>query len=159
MSPEQRINEILTSRHMTLALAESCTGGLISSRITDVAGSSEYFLAGFVTYSNRAKEDCLCVPADVLAVKGAVSAEVAGKMAEGARKAAGADIGLSVTGIAGPAGGSAEKPVGTVFLALATETQTSIRKHNFSGDRLSIKKQTADEALALLLEYLDGRFG
>jgi nicotinamide-nucleotide amidase len=141
---------------MTIALAESCTGGLISSRITDVAGSSVYFVAGLVTYSNGAKESFLHVPAEILAAKGSVSAEVAQKMAEGVRVAARVDVGLSVTGIAGPSGGSAEKPVGTVYMALAAEGKTTVRRHSFSGDRLAIRKQTVDEALQLLLQYLEG---
>jgi PncC family amidohydrolase len=157
MSAEEKLNLILTQRRMTIALAESCTGGLISSRITDVAGSSNYFEAGLVTYSNRAKEAFLHVPGEILATKGSVSAEVAEKMAEGVRQATRVDIGLSVTGIAGPGGGSEEKPVGTVYMALAVEGKTVIRKHCFSGDRLSIRKQTADEALQLLLDHLEGR--
>jgi PncC family amidohydrolase len=157
MNPEERLNLILSDKRLTIALAESCTGGLIMSRITDVAGSSDYFEAGFVTYSNKAKEEFLHVPAEVLEAKGAVSAETAEKMAEGARAAAHAHIAVSVTGIAGPGGGSPEKPVGTVYMALASKEGTIVRKHLFSGGRLEIKRQTADEALALLLDYLEGK--
>jgi PncC family amidohydrolase len=156
VSLEEKVNSLLAERGLTLAVAESCTGGLVSSRITDVAGASKYFEAGFVTYSNRAKAELLHIPAVLVEAKGAVSHEVAQKMAEGVRKAARVDIGLSVTGIAGPSGGSPEKPVGTVFMALAIEGRTIARRHDFSGDRLAIKKQTADEALRLLLDYLEG---
>lgn len=155
MSPEERLSRALTGKGMTIALAESCTGGLISSRITDVAGSSDYFAAAFVTYSNRAKETFLSVPGALLASKGAVSAEVAERMAEGVRQATGVDLGLSVTGIAGPGGGTEEKPVGTVYMAVAVEGKTVVRKHHFLGDRLAVKKQTADKALKLLLECVE----
>ncbi len=157
MSPEQRLNAILSERRLTLAAAESCTGGLISSRITDIAGSSDYFLAGLVTYSNEAKEKFLAVPREMIVAKGAVSAEVAQAMAEGVRQVVGADIAFSVTGIAGPGGGSAEKPVGTVFMGLAAQDASYVRHHAFSGDRLAIKRQTADEALMFVLDYLQGR--
>ncbi len=156
MSPEEKLNAVLKEKRMTLAVAESCTGGLISSRITNVAGSSEYFTVGFVTYSNKAKEDFLHVPAETLEAKGSVSAEVAADMAVGARSAARAEVAIAVTGIAGPGGGSPEKPVGTVYMALAAQGTTLVRKHLFSGDRLAIKEQTADEALGLLLDYLEG---
>jgi PncC family amidohydrolase len=159
VTPEERLNAILKQKGATISIAESCTGGLISSRITDVPGASDYFEAGIVTYSNRAKERFLAVPHELLATKGAVSAEVAEKMAEGVRTATGADIGVSVTGIAGPGGGTAEKPVGTVYIGLATGEKSITRKHRFEGDRAAIKRHTAEEALKLLLEYLEGRAG
>jgi PncC family amidohydrolase len=155
MSPEEKLNAILMLNGRTIALAESCTGGLISSRITDVAGASNYFQAGVVSYGNKAKESFLGVPGEILATKGSVSAETAQEMAEGIRRAASADVGLSVTGIAGPGGGSAEKPVGTVYMALAAEEKTVVRKHLFSGDRRAIREQTAHEALLLLIEYFE----
>lgn len=157
MNLEEKLNLILSQERLTIALAESCTGGLISSRITDVAGSSDYFMAGFVTYSNKAKEEFLKIPGELLEEKGAVSPETAAKMAEGAREAAKVDVALAVTGIAGPGGGSPEKPVGTVYMALATNERTIVRKRHFPGSRLEIKRQTADEALTLLLDYLEGR--
>jgi nicotinamide-nucleotide amidase len=157
MSLEEKLKAILTENHRTIALAESCTGGLIASRITDVAGASDYFEAGVVSYSNKAKERFLGVPEDLLALKGAVSAETAERMAEGVRQAARVDIGLSVTGIAGPGGGSPEKPIGTVFMGLAAEGKTIVRRHQFSGDRRAIKEQTADHALGLLVDFLEGR--
>ncbi len=159
MTSEERLNAILKQKGATIAVAESCTGGLISSRITDVSGASDYFEAGLVVYSNGAKERLLSVPRELLETKGAVSAEVAGKMAEGVRAAMGVDIGVSVTGIAGPGGGTAEKPVGTVYIGLATGEESITRKHRFEGDRVAIKRQTSEEALKLLLEYLEGRAG
>jgi nicotinamide-nucleotide amidase len=156
-SPEGTLNRLLTERRLTLAVAESCTGGLISSRITDAAGASAYFLAGLVTYSNEAKEKLLSVPGDVIAARGAVSAEVAGRMAEGARRATGADIGLSVTGIAGPGGGTDQKPVGTVYMGLAAVGAGLVRYFKFDGERLAVKRQAADEALRFVLDYLEGR--
>jgi PncC family amidohydrolase len=159
MNPEERVNTILSARGLTLALAESCTGGLISSRITDVAGSSDYFEMGFVTYSNRSKEELLGVPRGVLEAKGAVSPEVALQMAEGARRAAHVDLAVSVTGIAGPGGASDEKPVGTVYVALAAGDSAIVRKHHFTGTRLEIKRQASEEALLLLLDYLEGGAG
>jgi PncC family amidohydrolase len=156
MSPEERLAGVLAPRGLTIAVAESCTGGLISSRITDVAGASAYFLAGIVAYSNEAKEEFLSVPRDLLMARGAVSREAAEGMAEGVRRATGADLGLSVTGIAGPGGGTREKPVGTVYIGLCAGTDRLVRLHRFEGDRASIKRQSADEALKLVLDYLEG---
>ncbi len=118
---ETRIGRILRERRMKIAVAESCTGGHISNRITNIQGASDYFDMGFVTYSNDSKELYLFVPEEVLAEKGAVSSEVAKAMAEGLREATHADIALSVTGIAGPGGGTPGKPVGTVFVGLAAK--------------------------------------
>lgn len=157
MTAEERLKELLAGRGMRIALAESCTGGLISGRITGVAGASDYFEAGLVTYSNRAKEKFLSVPRDLLATKGSVSAEVAGAMAEGVRAATGVDIGLSVTGVAGPGGGSPEKPVGTVYMGLAAEGKTFVRLHHFSGDRAAVRSRTSDAALDMALDFLEGR--
>lgn len=159
MKAEEQLKELLARRGMRIALAESCTGGLISGRITGVAGSSDYFEAGLVTYSNRAKEKFLSVPHDLLAARGSVSAEVAASMAEGVRAATGVDLGVSVTGIAGPGGGTPEKPVGTVYMALAAEGGTFVRLHHFSGDRAAVRNQTVEEALKMALDFLDGRLG
>jgi PncC family amidohydrolase len=150
---EEEIGRILTEKSMTIATAESCTGGLISHRITNVPGSSAYFLAGFVTYSNDAKERDLSVPRDVLVKHGAVSTEVARRMAEGVRKVAAADLGLAVTGIAGPTGGTADKPVGTVVICLTGPKKVIVRQCLFRGARLEIKTQTSEEALGLVVEY------
>jgi PncC family amidohydrolase len=156
MRPEERAGVLLREKGITLSLAESCTGGLIAKRITDIAGASDYFELGVATYSNRAKELLLGVPADILARKGAVSDEVARAMAEGVRKLASANVGVSVTGIAGPGGGSAEKPVGTVFIGLSWEEGTHVEKFLFQGDRAAIREETAEKALTLLCQYLEG---
>jgi PncC family amidohydrolase len=157
MTPEEALGRLLREKGLTIGLAESCTGGLIASRITDVPGASGYFEAGIVTYSNRAKEAFLSVAREVLAAKGAVSSEVAKLMAEGVRKAVGTDLGLSVTGIAGPAGGTPEKPVGTVFMAFSAGEMVFVRHYLFEGDRRSIKEQTSEAALRFAIDYLEGR--
>jgi nicotinamide-nucleotide amidase len=157
MTLEKKIGKILQERSLTIGLAESCTGGLLASRITDIPGSSAYFMAGLVTYSNTAKTKFLCVPDKIIARHGAVSDAVARHMAKGVREAVGVDIGLSITGIAGPAGGSPEKPIGTVFMALATKKKVYVRNFLFSGNRREIRKQASEEALAMVLDYLEGR--
>ncbi len=151
---EKNVAHLLTKKGKTIAAAESCTGGLISDRLTDVPGSSGYFVAGIVTYSNEAKVNLLGVDQDIIKEKGAVSAEVAEQMAEGIKTSQGTHIGLAVTGIAGPGGGSEEKPIGTVHIALSTETETKNRSFHFSGDRKEVKKQTSEKALELIIEYL-----
>jgi PncC family amidohydrolase len=153
---EREIGMLLRTKGLTITTAESCTGGLIAFRITEMPGASNYFEAGFVTYSNAAKEQFLGVPGEILREHGAVSEAVARRMAAGARKAAPADIGLAVTGIAGPSGGSDEKPVGTVFIALAAPDGTVVRHFVFSGGRQEIRQETAEEALRLVLAYLQG---
>jgi PncC family amidohydrolase len=157
MKLEKKIGKILQERSLTLGLAESCTGGLIASRITDVPGSSAYFIAGLVTYSNEAKTNLLSIPDKIITHHGAVSNIVAERMAKGVRTAAGVDIGLSITGIAGPGGGSPEKPVGTVFIGLATTKKAFIKKFFFSGNRREIRRHSSEEALTMLLDYLEGR--
>jgi len=154
---EERLGELLREKRVRLAVAESCTGGLIASRITDIAGSSDYFEAGTVVYSNRAKQTFLSVPLEILEKHGAVSRETAETMAEGVRAKSGADIGLSVTGIAGPTGGSAEKPVGTVYIGLATGERLLFKKFQFEGGRLAIKEETTNEALQFVIDLLEGR--
>ena len=138
----------------TLALAESCTGGLIAARITRRAGSSAWFLEGAVTYSNSAKVRMLQVPGELIESRGAVSAGVAAAMATGARDASGADLALSVTGIAGPDGGTPEKPVGTVFIALAGENSCAVKQYQFPGDRDRVRTITCFAALNLLRKHL-----
>lgn len=142
--------ESMKTRYLKLALAESCTGGLISSAITDVPGSSEVLLMGVVAYSNEAKTRVLGVPDPLLAMYGAVSEEAARAMAEGVRGLAGSDIALAVTGIAGPGGGSAEKPVGTVYISITVQGSCRVFKYLFSGDRTKVREQTVDAALDLL---------
>jgi len=147
---ENVIVETLTKRNETLALAESCTGGLIANRITNVPGASVVFLAGLVTYSNAAKQKFLGVRAETLETHGAVSEPVAREMAEGARKETGANYALSVTGIAGPTGGTPAKPAGTVFIGLAGPFETVVEKNFNPYDRETFKQVTAQQALDLL---------
>ena len=155
---DQRIEEVivtlLTERKQTLAIAESCTGGLISHRITNVPGASAVLLAGMVTYSNEAKQKLLGVSASSLKEHGAVSEAVALEMARGARTAAGADYGVSVTGIAGPSGGTAEKPVGTVFIGLASGERALVKKMFNPYDRETFKHVTSQQALDLLRRFV-----
>lgn len=144
----------LRGRGLTLAVAESCTGGLLGSRITARPGSSDYFLGGVISYGNQAKIDLLDVPPGMLARHGAVSEEVAGAMAAGARARLGADYALSVTGVAGPDGGTPEKPVGLVYLGCAGPGGTQVRRGSFPGDRESVRTFSATSALHLLRRAL-----
>lgn len=147
---EEVVGQSLKLRGYTLATAESCTGGLLAGRITDVPGSSEYFLEGVVSYSNEAKIDLLGVPKKWINTHGAVSEKVAGAMASGIRKRAGSTFGIGVTGVAGPGGGSDEKPVGLVYIALADDSQTTTRKFNFPGDRQFIRTLSVNAALDMV---------
>ncbi len=147
---EGKIGELLLQNKQTLAVAESCTGGLIGHRLTGISGSSEYFLEGAVTYSNQAKHRRLGVEEELLDQYGAVSREVALAMAEGIRKTAGADFGLAVTGIAGPTGGSAQKPVGLTFIAVSDANQSECQEFVFHQDRGRNKERAAQAALNLL---------
>jgi nicotinamide-nucleotide amidase len=156
-SLEAAIVRLLAEKHLTLATAESCTGGSLAGRITNVAGASEVFLAGYVTYANEAKENTLGVPSDLLAAHGAVSEPVAAAMAEGARRVSGAKFALSTTGIAGPGGGTESKPVGTVYLGLASEGHpTVVRRCYFPLDRITFKHMTSSAALDLLRRQVLG---
>jgi nicotinamide-nucleotide amidase len=147
---EEVVGQSLKMRGYTLATAESCTGGLLAGRITDVPGSSEYFLEGVVSYSNEAKIDLLGVPKKLIATHGAVSEQVAGAMAAGIRKRAGSTFGVGVTGVAGPGGGSPEKPVGLVYIALADGSQITTRKFIFPGDRQFIRTLSVNAALDMV---------
>jgi nicotinamide-nucleotide amidase len=152
---EEVVVRLLKQRKETLATAESCTGGWIANRITNVSGASEVFLAGYVTYANSAKSDVLNVDSKLIDEHGAVSEAVARAMAEGARARAASAYGLATTGIAGPTGGSDEKPVGTVYIALASEnSETVARKFLFSTDRETFKQLAAQTALDLLRRRL-----
>jgi nicotinamide-nucleotide amidase len=153
---ETTVVSALTERHQTLALAESCTGGFIAHRVTNVPGASAVLLAGMVTYSNEAKKNLLAVKAETLEEFGAVSAEVAWQMAEGARERSGADFALAVTGIAGPGGGTPAKPVGTVYIALADRTKTMVEERFNPYDRETFKFVTAQQALEMLRRALLG---
>ena len=145
---------ILLSRNWTVSLAESCTGGLVSATLTELAGSSEWFERGYITYSNEAKTECLDVPARIIESHGAVSEPVAKAMAEGARINSGSDVAISITGIAGPSGGTAEKPVGTVCFGWATENQTLSKTIHFDGDRQAVRQQATEFALTELIALL-----
>ena len=149
--------KLLIETKRTISTAESCTGGLIAKRLTDVPGSSAYFIQSAVTYSNEAKERALCIPGEWIARHGAVSAEVAGAMAENCRRISGTDFALSATGVAGPSGGTAEKPVGMVFIGMATPSKTTVKEMRF-GETLTreeIRDRTAKVAMNLLrLELL-----
>ncbi len=147
---EQVVARLLESQGRTLAVAESCTGGLVGACLTDVPGISAHFLEGVVTYSNASKTRLLGVPAELFDTAGAVSADVARWMAEGVRERSGADIGVGITGIAGPTGGSAAKPVGTVHVAVATAAHTSHRKLALRGARTVIKDRAAKHALNMV---------
>lgn len=152
---ERRVGEKLLQHRYTLSLGESCTGGLIGHRLTEVAGSSEYFLGGIIAYSYEAKERLLGVRHDTLYQHGAVSEETALEMARGARHALGADIGLAVTGIAGPGGGLPGKPVGLTWIALNSRDLETARQFTWQGDREANKLQSSEAALGMLEEYLD----
>lgn len=147
---EAVIGDLLREKRFTIAVAESCSGGLLASRITDVPGSSEYFDRGAVCYSNRAKEEMLGVPAALIAAHGAVSEPVAGAMADGIIERSGSDVGVGITGIAGPGGGTPEKPVGTVAIAVKTPSATQIRTFQFLGGRDMVKFQSAQAAMNML---------
>ncbi len=159
MDHAKTLAQLLLARGWKLALAESCTGGLVCATLTELSGSSEWFERGYITYSNQAKTECLGVPAELIASHGAVSEPVARSMAQGAQRNGGANIGDSITGIAGPTGGTAKKPVGTVCFGwtiqnAAGENVTTCQTKLLSGDRQAIRQQAAEYALAGLLQLL-----
>ena len=137
-------------KNITLGTAESCTGGLIGGTLTAVSGSSSVVLGGIISYANSVKSGVLGVPEETLATVGAVSPETAKAMAEGARRVLASDLAVAVTGIAGPGGGTADKPVGLVYVAVATKDGTEITKNIFDGDRNSVREKTVAKALAML---------
>jgi nicotinamide-nucleotide amidase len=153
-SLEQIVGYYLQMRNASLAVAESCTGGLLAERITSVSGSSRYFLGGAVVYSNQLKTGFADVPADLIAKHGAVSREVAAALAEGIRKRCQATLGVGITGVAGPAGGTAEKPVGLVFHALAGDRGTEVIERNFPGDRKRIRWFASQQAMDMVRRNL-----
>ncbi len=153
---ENQIGDSLRARGLKLATAESCTGGLVANRITDVPGSSDYFLGGIVAYAYEAKVVLLNVSWDTLHTYGAVSRETVLEMARGVRKALSAGLAISVSGIAGPGGGLPNKPVGTTWFGLSTEEGEWARIYCFDGDRLQNKSSSADAALQMVLDYLNG---
>ena len=155
---EEVVIALLRKHRATVATAESCTGGLLANRLTDVPGASEVFLEGFVTYSNQSKSELLNVPSGLIARHGAVSEEVVRAMAEGARARSGSTHALATTGIAGPGGGSEEKPVGTVWIALSVEgRETEAWRENFPTDRMTFKQLVSQSALDRLRRELVSR--
>ena len=151
---ETVIGRLLAGRNQSVAVAESCTGGLISRRLTRVPGSSAYFWEGFITYGNKAKIARLGVPEDLIERHGAVSADTAGAMAEGARRTAGCDFGLAVTGIAGPTGATPEKPIGLVFCSVADARRVRVERWIFLGDRIRVQEQSAQKTLDMFRRRL-----
>jgi PncC family amidohydrolase len=148
----RRLQETCIARGLTVALAESCTGGLVAAALTETPGSSAYFVGGVVSYADEVKRNLLGVGGEVLAAHGAVSAQVARAMAEGARDRFGASVAGSVTGIAGPDGGSPEKPVGLTYLGVADEDGVDVRRMVWSGDRAANRRDSGIALLELLLE-------
>lgn len=151
---EKEVGRLLKKKRLTIAVAESCTGGLIAHRLTNIPGSSEYFERGIVAYSNRSKTEILKVSKIILKKYGAVSEETARAMAKGIRDISGTSLGLSVTGIAGPGGGSKDKPIGTVFIALASRNEIICKQYHLKGRREEIKSKSSEKALELLYGYL-----
>jgi nicotinamide-nucleotide amidase len=153
-SLERTVADLLISKNKTIAVAESCTGGIVSSKLTDVPGSSCYFHEGIIAYSNEAKIRLLRVPPEMIKKFGAVSPQVAEAMADGVRKSSSVDIGIAITGIAGPGGGTTEKPVGLVYLGLADGNRVICEEHHFTGERNTIKLRASEAALKLIKRTL-----
>ncbi|NLA75128.1 MAG: CinA family protein [Deltaproteobacteria bacterium] len=153
---ENTLGRLLIQKSLTIAVAESCTGGLIGHMITSVPGSSGYFMGGIISYSNQAKCGLLGVLPDTLRQYGAVSSKTAEEMAKGVREKFNTNIGVSVTGIAGPDGGSIEKPVGTVFMGIAADDKLLSLKYLFKGTREQVKQQAAEAAIENIRRYLNG---
>lgn len=147
--------DTLASKHLTVSCAESCTGGLIGAEITSAPGASSFFLGSAVTYANSAKEDILKVPLGILVRYGAVSAQTAVCMADGARRLYGSDIAVAVTGIAGPGGATPDKPIGLVYIAVASDAFSAVRRFDFPGDRETVRCHTVSAALGMLGEAAD----
>ncbi len=153
-SLEKAVGNLLRRKGWTLSIAESCTGGLICDRITDVSGSSDYFMGGMVTYSNASKAKHLGIPLNYIKRHGAVSPEVVKKMAQGVRKTFNTTFGLSTTGVAGPTGGTKRSPVGRVFIGFATGRKVWVKKLDLNGNRREIKKKATEKALQFFYETL-----
>ncbi len=155
MTPAEEVVELLKKNGLTVTTAESCTGGLVAARLVDVPGVSEVFKQGFITYSNKAKRKLLNVKKTTLKELGAVSEKTAREMAKGAILASGADAAIATTGIAGPDGGSEEKPVGLVYIAVSVRGQLYAEKHQFEGNRTEVRESTVQAALLLLKKGLE----
>ncbi len=154
-SLELHVGQLLRARGMTIALAESCTGGLIAHRLTNIAGSSDYVRGGVVSYSNEAKQNILGVQHSTLETHGAVSEQTAQEMARGARKLFASNVAISVTGIAGPGGSSDTKPVGLTYIGLVAPEHEQVRRFVWEQDRVGNKEASADAALHMLIEWLE----
>ena len=150
----KKVSMLLKKQKITVATAESCTGGLIAHTLTNVSGSSNYFDRGIISYSNTAKMELLDVPEELFRKHGAVSKLVAKAMAKGVRIKSNVDIGIATTGVAGPTGGTKKKPVGLVYIAVSTSDKTEVKKFQFLGDRLQNKESTCIEALQMILNIL-----
>ncbi len=159
MELEKTIGNLLREKGWTLSIAESCTGGLICDRITDVSGSSDYFMGGMVTYSNESKAEHLGIPLNYIKRYGAVSPQVARKMAQGVRKAFDTTFGLSTTGVAGPTGGTKRSPIGRVFIGISDGRRTWVKKLDLKGSRREIKKKATEETLQLFYKILVEKSG
>lgn len=155
MKIEEKVANLLIREKVTLAVAESCTGGLLTSRLTDIPGASTFLTAGVTAYGYRAKTKVLDIPAQLLKNKGAVNEDVAIMMAKGVRRLFKAHYGIGITGIAGPSGGSKTKPIGLVYIAVATNNEALCIKCQFDGSRTMIKRKASTQALKLLLEFIE----
>jgi len=150
----KNVSDQLRKNNLTVATAESCTGGLLAHLLTNISGSSEYFERGVITYSNKSKMELLGVPQETIKEYGAVSKQTAKAMAVGIKEQANVDIGISTTGITGPTGGTKEKPVGLIYIGIATSRKTEVKRFLFSKDRLQNKEKTCYKALGFLLETI-----
>jgi len=159
LSLEKEVADLLAQKKFTMTTAESCTGGMLAARMVNVPGVSGVFNAGFITYANEAKQKLVGVKHETLEAYGAVSRETAGEMAEGAAKAAGADVAVSTTGIAGPDGGTPEKPVGLVYIGCFVDGNLSVKEYHFGGSRIEVRERTVEAALVQLKEMLIGFLG
>ena len=154
-SLEEQVGKALKERKLTLSVAESCTGGLMASRITDIPGSSQYFRGGIIAYQNDVKESILGVPPEVISEYGVISEETVRAMATGCQRLFASDIAVAITGLAGPGGGTAETPVGLVYIGVATSTGVVAHRFQWSGDRIQNKKSAVHAAITLIREALD----
>lgn len=154
MHLNEKAAKLLLKNQLTLSLAESCTGGLVSHQLTEIPGASAFFLYSVIAYENKAKTSLLKVPSSLIKKNGAVSEPVALKMAQGVKKILKTNIGLALTGIAGPSGGSWDKPVGTVFIALSSGKENHCERYQFKGTRSTIKNQASEAALKMLINFL-----
>ena len=150
------VGKLLVAKQQTIACAESCTGGLLTSMLTDVAGSSAYVMGSVVSYTNSVKERLVGVNPATIAAHTEISAETAGEMAEGIRQLIGTDLGVGITGLAGPGGGTKVRPVGLVYIAVTGDKGTKVRENRFQGNRVEIKQQSAEMALQMIVEYVSG---